>query len=51
MKDWKIIPFRDIKDTYLPKNPIPLRDLPKNWLFPFYVDTVSRIYVLCAKTE
>lgn len=49
-KKRKQIPFRDVKDCYLPQKNLKTDCLPKNWQFAFYVDTVERVYVLCAKT-
>ena len=48
-KTQKVIPFRDVTDCYLPKGEIDKANLPKNWSFPFYVQTTERVYVLCAK--
>ena len=45
----KRIPFRDVTDCYLPRGEIDKANLPKNWAFPFYVQTTERIFVLCAK--
>ena len=47
----KVIPFRDFQDCYLPKCDIKGSSLPKTWQWPFYVQTLDRLYVLCAKTE
>jgi hypothetical protein len=46
-----VIPFRDISDCYLPKGEIDKKNLPKNWAYPFYVQTSERLFVLCAKNS
>jgi hypothetical protein len=33
----------------LPKGEIDKKNLPKNWAYPFYVQTSERLFVLCAK--
>ena len=35
-KDWKVIPFRDVTDVYLPKSDFP-DALPKGWNYPIYI--------------
>jgi len=48
-KDWKILPFRDITDCYPPQQIIDGRSLPNNWPYPFYLQTLGRLYILCAR--
>ena len=49
-KDWIVMPFRDILECYPPMQVIDGRSLPNNWPFPFYLKTVHRLYILCART-
>jgi len=44
----KVIPFRSIQDSYMPGNEVPQSSLPKGWKFIFYVQTIDRVYCLCA---
>lgn len=47
----KVIPFRSIKDCYLSTVKLDKSTVPKNWQNVFYVQTIERLYVLCAKNE
>ena len=47
--DDKQILFRDILDCYLPKQDLN-SEMPKGWENPLYLQTRSRLFVLCAKS-